>query len=176
MTPRFVSKTGWFWSTLHWALVILSFGQQRNFLIGYATTIGPWIALPESWFLALRRGTPPGWLRRTVEHELVHYRQFKAAGLGHPVVGIVPLGLVYLLLPLPLGFAWCRWRLELPAYVRQIQQLLAELHVDSEITPEQVTAARRSAIDWAVRELTGPKYLWTMPFKKHVRGVFESRL
>lgn len=49
---------------------------------------------------------------RAVEHEFVHVRQWERWG---PLLWVS-----YLLLPLPIGLAWCRWRWEREAYLVEL--------------------------------------------------------
>ncbi|MFK7740400.1 MAG: hypothetical protein AB8H80_08750 [Planctomycetota bacterium] len=51
---------------------------------------------------------------RVLRHELVHVRQWQRWGLL--------FWISYLLLPLPVGLAWCRWRWEREAYLEDLAQ------------------------------------------------------
>jgi len=62
--------------------------------------------------------------RQFVEHELHHVEQFRRLWHLH--------SLLYLLgLPLPLGFAWYRWRCERVAYLHQIRHYVPRGFVDN---------------------------------------------
>jgi hypothetical protein len=161
---KLIPKTGWFWKALDIAVRVVTFGKNKRFLTHYATTIGPWIALPEAWFEHLDR------YRGVIAHERVHYEQFKKAGLGSAVLGILPLAIVYLLLPLPIGLAYGRYVLERPAYAVSIRhELLAAGHGSTDRMYH-----REQLIDWATEQLSGPAYGWTWPFPRAVRRWFEE--
>jgi len=130
------------------ALAILTGGGQRVYLEKYVTTIGRTIYLNRGWDArtAVDRYV-------TLCHERVHLRQFRRYGL-------VPMALAYLLLPLPIGLAWCRARLEWEAYaegLRVARDLLGEAHVRD--------PAVRAGI---VGQFTGPAYGWMWPFRSAV--------
>lgn len=160
---KVVVKRGWFWVTLHALVVIITLGSNRRFLRGYCTTIGPWVGVPtgwESWSIESRIAL--------LEHEAVHVRQCKKFGLGNVIVGIPMFSLLYLLVPLPIGLAWLRWRFERVAYVRGI-------NVRLEISGHSFWA-RTELIDRAVEQLSGGAYAWTWPFRKSVRAYFEANI
>jgi hypothetical protein len=103
-------KENGFWRSVAALLSLVTLGgiSARAFLEDYATTLGPIQAYPR------------GWSAETVEavlvHEARHTRQFRWFGFGlHPWFGLPLMALVYLLLPLPLGLAFFRYRLELDA-------------------------------------------------------------
>jgi hypothetical protein len=90
-----------------------------EFMTDYATTIGPIQAYPSDWtaFMVEEIGI----------HESQHTRQCRWFGLGiSPWIGLIPMALAYLLLPLPIGLAWCRYRLELNAEIPFWKYLLAQ--------------------------------------------------
>jgi hypothetical protein len=153
------TKEGWFWNMLHYVVMILTFGSNRRFKQGYITTIGPVIAVPSAWTI-IGEIRPAHFC--TIEHEKVHVRQFEMFGLGVSAwLGIIPMGIVYLLLPLPIGFAWGRWMLERAAYLRGLQ-----CEIDQGMEPR---------IENAVEQMTSGKYGWTLfPFMRgYVRRWFQ---
>jgi hypothetical protein len=155
---KIVDKKGWFWKAIHVAVVILTFGTNRNFLKGYYTTIGPWIGVPEGWEARNLAGRIA-----VLEHELRHVKQCARCGFGNPIVGLPLFTILYLLLPLPIGLAYFRWRFEREAYAHGI-------NVRIKIEPHR----RQDKIDSAVKQLTTGLYGWTWPFKKTVRAYFEN--
>lgn len=157
---RLTVKRGWFWRAIHWALAIVTLGGNRNFIDGYVTTIGPVIGVPASWE---RIASESIHARSIIVHELVHVRQFRVFGLGSAWLGIVPMGICYLLLPVPMGLAWCRYALERSAYLRQ-----AEYH-------RQVGGDPGGVISNAVEQLSGPSYGWAWPFPSRVRRWLERK-
>jgi hypothetical protein len=153
-----VDKKGWFWKTIHVLVVIFTLGGNRNFLKGYYTTIAKWIGVPEDWeerSLAVRIAI--------LEHELVHVEQCKKFGFGSAVLGLPVYTVLYLLLPLPIGLAYFRWRFEREAYAHGI-------NVRVRMEPWRYPYL----IDSAVKQLTTGLYGWTWPFKNRVRRYFEK--
>jgi hypothetical protein len=157
---RVVEKKGWFWTLLHYVVMVVTFGFNRDFLKGYYTTIGGVV------------GYPTGWEKRSIEgriavleHELVHIRQCAKLGFGNVWVGFPLYMITYLLLPLPVGLAYFRWCYEREAYAHGIRmRLLMQPHL------------RQRLIDSAVNQLTSGNYGWTWPFPKNVRAYFEEAL
>jgi hypothetical protein len=155
---RIVDKKGLLWKSLHVAVIIFTFGTNRNFLKGYYTTIGPWIGVPEGWESRSLAGRIA-----TLEHELCHVKQCAWFGFGNAIIGIPVFSLLYLLFPLPIGLSYFRWRFEREAYAHGINIRIG-------IEPGR----RPDKIDSAVEQLTTGLYGWTWPFKKHVRAWFEE--
>jgi hypothetical protein len=88
------------------ALLLRCIGQ-RDFLQCYWTTLARTVYYPGNVADPLAH---PG----VLEHELVHVRQWERWG--------VLLWVSYLLLPLPFGLAFCRWRWEREAYLVQLER------------------------------------------------------
>lgn len=86
------------------ALRMLTFGKQDRFMSEYITTLGKRIYVPSCWLQHA-----PGERYLILRHEAVHVRQFRR--LTWP-----GMTLIYLLLPLPMGFAGGRAWLEWQAY------------------------------------------------------------
>lgn len=158
---RIVKKEGWFWTALHYIVMIVTFGGNRRFLRDYYTTIGPWIGVPRDWNQQNIESRIA-----ILEHELEHIKQCKRCGFGNAIVGLPLYTLLYLLLPLPFGLAYFRWRFERTAYVKGIE---ARLKLTE---PDLYVPTRLRLIDNAVDQLTSGKYGWTWPFPKSVREYF----
>src|SRR5262249_36756926 len=86
------------------SLRILTLGGQKSYLTHYVTTLGHTIYVPDDF-----DAWPPGRAWEVLRHEAVHVRQFERYGW-------LAMVLVYGLLPLPLGLAYGRARLEWEAY------------------------------------------------------------
>lgn len=165
---KLVLKQGWFWETLHYLVLVFTFGANRNFRSGFITTLGPVIGVPKEWdgshISATNRKSA------TIRHELVHVGQFRKAGLGSAYLGIAPMFLLYVLLPLPIGFAWFRWLFERRAYMENL--LWGAKFGSDEYTEEQ--------LEWIFSTLCGGNYGWTLaPFafvKKYVKSWFRKEL
>jgi len=161
---KVVEKTGWFWSALHWAIVVLSFGRNRRFLMNYYTTIGPVIGIPKGL-------SPENADESTLMHEWEHVKQCRDFGCGNAWVGLPLFGLLYCLLPLPFGLAWFRYYFERKAYRIGIDYRLINA---KQMLPSGKAKLREDLIKHAVEQLTGPDYIWTWPFKKSVTRWFEK--
>ncbi len=112
-------KNGRFWRVVAWSLFVLSLGRfaRKSFLEDFASTLGPVQAYPHGW------AELP---HRLIVHEARHTRQFLLAGWFVPILGwlgprarvwagLLPVGLIYGFFPVPMFFAWGRYRLELDA-------------------------------------------------------------
>jgi hypothetical protein len=128
------------------ALTLITLGGQSSYGTRYVTTIGERIYLPSGW---AARHADDRYV--TMRHERVHLRQFRRYTLPF-------MAIAYLLLPLPLGLAWFRYRLEREAYQETI-----------------VAAAERWGVgavqDAAFRErligqFTSGAYGWMWPFPR----------
>jgi len=146
---RLTTKNGRFWHFLAWCLFLLSFGKfkREDFLTGFATTLGNVQAYPESWSTSD--------VRRVMIHESRHSWQARMCGLGiHPMVGVPVMGLLYLLLPLPVGLAFFRFWFELDACRTSWRHAL----VNGLETPDMI----RSRATNSAKRLASPAYLWTV--------------
>lgn len=138
------------------ALRILTFGKQDRFLTSYTTTLGRRIYVPDDW-----ERYPAGDRLCILRHELIHVRQFRR--LTFP-----GMALVYLFLPLPMGFAagraWLEWqgyRETLAATWQVFGRAAAhdpELHAD------------------IVKRFTGPDYAWMWISRRSVERAIQREL
>jgi hypothetical protein len=112
-------KNGRFWRLVAWSLFVVSLGRfaRQSFLEDFASTLGPVQAYPHHWIELPHR---------LIVHEARHTRQFLLAGWLVPVLGwlgprvrvwagLLPVALIYGFFPMPIFFAWGRYRLELDA-------------------------------------------------------------
>lgn len=138
------------------ALKIITLGGQNSYLSHYVTTLGHTIFVPddfESW------NPTQAW--ETLRHEAVHVRQFERYGW----LGMI---LFYGLLPLPLGLAYGRARLEWEAYTETLRAV-AEA--------EGLQAAKSPFLHHRiVRRFTGPDYAWMWPFPKTIQRWIDSAI
>ncbi len=135
------------------ALALLTFGRQRAYLDRYVTTLGSRVYLPDGWD---RRSADDRYV--TLRHERVHLRQFRR--WSFPVMAVA-----YLLLPLPLGLAWCRMRFERAAYEETLRAA-AEVHGAAVLCD----AAFRERI---VEQFTSGAYGWMWPFRRAVERWYD---
>ncbi len=121
-------------------LRVVTLGGQSVFMTRYVTTIGSRIYLPSEWI-----ARPPVDRYCVMRHEAVHLEQFRRYGL-------IGMTLLYVLFPIPLGFAAGRAWLEWEAY-RETVRATWEIHGQD--------AARAPGFrDEIVRRFTGPDYGW----------------
>lgn len=122
---KLLTKDHWLWTVLWWFLNIATCGlfafaiRKEDFLERYVTTLGLYIFVPRQY---------PEILDSLLAHEIWgHGRQYTFAGWFVPIlgwffgrrvralVGMLPMLLVYLLLPFPVFICYGRYRLELDA-------------------------------------------------------------
>ena len=150
---RLLDKRGvWHQRAIANALRILSGGLMNRYLSSFVTTIGRTIYLPSDF------GHWPRPEREAIlRHELVHVAQFERWGL-------VPMALAYVLLPLPIGLAWCRMRLEREAYEESLRAAY-------ENGGRPAVEAMRTAI---ISRFTSADYLWMWPCPRALARWFDS--
>lgn len=152
---RIVTKAGDPLSrTIDAALRLVTLGGQRAYLTRYRTVLGDTLYVPAAW-----EATLP--LDRVIclRHERIHLRQrrrFTLAGMAA----------LYLLLPLPLGLAYGRARLEWEAYEETLRATLELKGKGALLEPE----LRREV----VAQFTGPAYGWMWPFRATVARWFDE--
>lgn len=138
------------------ALWAVTFGGQNKYLTHYVTTLGCTIYVPDDFddWEATRA-------LEILRHEAVHVAQFERYGW-------VIMVLFYGILPLPMGLAWFRARLEWEAYEETLRAV-AEI--------EGLAAARAPALRAEiVRRFTGPDYGWMWPFPRAVERWIDEAL
>ena len=141
---------------IHRVLIVVTFGQMRDYLENYQTTIGKTIYVTSDWddWDADRRYV-------TLRHEAVHLRQFRKLTL--PV-----MALLYILIPLPMGLAYCRMRLEREAYAETIR---AAAEVWGRDFPAGASYRAR-----VIAQFTGPSYGWMWPFRRSMERWYDQIL
>jgi hypothetical protein len=141
---------------IHHALIAITFGRMRDYLDAFQTTIGRTIYVTSDWddWDADRRYV-------TLRHEAVHLRQFRR--LTVPVMAVL-----YLLVPLPMGLAYCRARLEWAAYAETIR---AAAEVWGNDHPR-----RTEFREHVVSQFLGPSYGWMWPFRAQVERWYDGVL
>lgn len=167
---RVTTKDGAGWKAL-WGLgVALTLGifaaamPLRRFLEDFGTTAGCWLGFPRT-LTALSL--------RFLRHECRHVTQFVWFGWAFPllgwcfgrtvraVAGMIPMGIVYALLPLPAGLALGRYLLEADAEETSWRAGLRDGSMDAR-------EVRRRA-DAFGEMLAGKEYLYAWPWA--VRGL-----
>ncbi len=135
-------------------LRLVTLGGQREYLTRYRTVLGDTLYVPAAW-----DGTDPTDRVICLRHERVHLRQRRRLTL----VGMAAL---YLLVPLPLGLAYGRARLEWEAYEETLRATLELKGEAAMLDPE----LRREVI----AQFTGPAYGWMWPFRAAVERWFDE--
>ena len=127
-----------------------------------ALTIGHWIWLPHTW-----ETLTPARQYAILRHEAVHVAQYTRLGMGNAWLGVLPFLLCYLLLPVPVGFAWFRWRWEREAFQAQMQaEVLA--------SGAEGLLARRA---YYVALFTGKgAYFWAWPWRGAVERWIDAAM
>lgn len=145
-----------FQRAIHGCLVVLTCGGMRRFLTDYQTTIGSTVYVTADW------DELPGDARYvTMCHERIHLRQFRRYTTPF-------MGLLYLLVPLPMGLAYFRARFEKEAYAESIRAA-AEVYGLDHVT----TSSYRSRI---IGQFTGSSYGWMWPFRRNLASWYDSVL
>jgi hypothetical protein len=133
-------------------LRVLTLGGQDVYVERYVTTIGNTIFLTPDWE---RRTVEDRWA--TLRHERVHVKQFRRWG-------VVLMGVAYLLLPLPMGLAWFRMRVERAAYEESVRCWY-------ELGGRAATDAHRAHV---IAQFTGPAYAWMWPFPSSIARWYDA--
>jgi hypothetical protein len=139
--------------SLNSAFVLLG---NINFQSKYATTIGSTIYLPDDW---------ENWDEATkfeiISHELIHVRQFKK-------YGIFLFSLMYLLLPIPFGFAYFRAIFEMEAYAESLRIVKGQRGIEF--------LEREDYKNFTINLFTGPAYGWMMIHRPFVERWYDSEV
>lgn len=150
---RLVDKSHvWHQRAIDLLLRLLTFGAQSIYLDRYVTTIGRTIYLTPDW---PERSAADRYA--TLRHEMVHLHQFRRFGL-------LPMALAYLLLPLPVGLAWCRMRLEREAYAETVR-------VHYSLGGRAATDRLRAHV---IRQFTSASYAWMWPFPRQLARWYDE--
>jgi hypothetical protein len=141
---------------IHWLLVALTFGGQREFLSHYHTVLGNTLYVPASWPEATD-------VDRVIllRHERVHLRQRRR-------YGFVGLSFLYLIPFFPIGLAYGRARLEWEAYVETIRATAELRGLAAARSPEL-----RARI---VSRFVGGAYGWMWPFPRQINAWYDRAL
>lgn len=155
-------KDGWFWKLLGFLVKVFTFGSNKLFMTNYITTIGNRIAMPVSiWDM---RNTDPVSFYQVLCHELTHVKQFHDYGLGNVWLGAIVQSFLYLLLPLPMGFAYFRYKFESEAYVEGFKAVWRWFLQSGEAT--KIEDFRSECVQNTYNHLTSGDYGYTMAFCK----------
>lgn len=138
---------------IHWGLFAITFGQMREYLDGYYTTLGSRLYVTGDW-----DDIDPDDRYITLCHEAVHMRQFRR---WTPPL----MGLFYLLFPLPMGLAWFRARFEKEAYAETLRASVEVYGLDY--------VRRESVRDRIIGQFTSASYGWMWPFRQSMERWYD---
>jgi hypothetical protein len=138
---------------IHWTLFALTLGRMRSYLDSFQTTIRCTVYVTDDWDDrdALDRYV-------TLRHEAVHLRQFRRYTLPG-------MAFLYLLVPLPVGVAYFRYRFEREAYeesIRAAAEIYGPAHVRSPAFRERI-----------IEQFTGASYGWMWPFRRSLERWYD---
>jgi hypothetical protein len=141
---------------IHHALRAITLGRMTSYLDSFQTTIGSTVYVTPDW-----DAWDPDHRYVTLRHEAIHLRQFRRYSLPG-------MAILYVLLPLPMGLAWCRARLEWEAYAESIR---AAAEVWGPAYP------RRPAYrEYIIGQFTGASYGWMWPFRAQLERWYDRVL
>lgn len=145
-----------FQKLIHRALLVVTFGQMRDYLSSYHTTLGEKIYVCEGWD---EKSEVDRYI--LLVHERIHIQQFKRFTWPG-------MAFLYLVVPLPMGLAYCRARFEMEAYAETIRA-----------TGTMYGADHVRAADFRERiisQFMGPSYGWMWPFRKQLERWYARIL
>ena len=135
------------------ALRLVTLGKMTTYLDSFQTTIGKTVYVTADW-----DARDPDARYVTMRHEAVHLRQFRR----YTVPG---MALFYVLLPLPMGLAYFRMRLERTAYeetIRASAEVFGKAYAAGPELREHVIGA-----------FVGPAYEWMWPFRRSLERWYD---
>ena len=139
--------------TIDIILKIVSFGQTKNFMQDFITTIGDKIYVPPIWD-AYSLSTKA----ITVRHERVHMRQAKR-------IGKFLFSFAYIMLPFPIVFAYFRMKFEKEGYEESLRAY-HEYYGTKFFTP----ALKESVI----KHFTTSEYFWMWPWRSQIEKWYDN--
>lgn len=164
-------RARWYWRFLHWVVLIVSFGGNREFNDRYTTTIGMLIGWSDKKWkviqLLLTENMPQAkrtyledrvW--STIQHEREHLRQFRRYSV--PV-----MFLLYVFVFLPIGLAYFRARFERVGFAMTLRCWFVL---------DRKWAENPEARKWWISRFTGGAYAWAWPFKTRIGKWFDDEL
>ncbi len=137
-------------------LKVVTLWRMKAFLTGFITTVGYTVYVPA----AIWGDQDPFDMLCTLRHERVHMRQRRKYGMAL-------FTFLYLLFPLPAGFAYFRMKFEREAYA---ESLMAAAELGQ--SPEVVLGD--SWKNMIVTSFTGPSYMWMWPFRKTIENWYDQ--
>jgi len=134
------------------ALHIITFGQMKNFMTGFITTMGNKVYVPDSWEMSSITNKI-----EIIRHERVHMRQAKK--YTRPL-----FSLLYLIVPFPIGVSYFRKKFEQEAY-EESMRALHEYHGEKIFTPR----LKEVIID----HFMSAQYFWMWPWRGNLEKWYD---
>lgn len=159
---KIVDKDTKFWDALGTLVKVITFGKNKTFCTQYTTTLAHIIAFPVGNSMTDAQKSD------ILHHERVHLRQTRRLGCGNFWLGIPLFWFAYILLPFPIGIAYCRYVFEREAYTESLRVA----HVNG-VTREGLL---QTYVPYYVEQLCSGNYAWTWPFKASVTKYFNDRV
>lgn len=143
-----------FMRVLNVLLLIVTFGQQRSFMVDFITTIGHHMWVPDDW-----EKCPDEWRALFLRHERVHLRQQRR-------LGMTVYALTYLLWPVPFFWANGRTKLEMEAYAESLRARYEYFGGKALRDPR--------LREHVVRTFTGSSYGWMWVGRKRIERWYDD--
>lgn len=135
-------------------LKIISFGQMKTFMTDFITTLGSKVYIMERWeSVALIDRIA------ILRHERVHMRQARRYGR-------FLFSFLYLMFPLPIGFAYFRKKFEQEAYEESIKTIY-------QYYGEKAICSTRQK-EFIISQFTSANYFWMWPWRKDLEKWYDA--
>lgn len=148
----------WYWVFLGKLLHVATFGKV-DFMNSFFSTLFNRIGVTPSW-----TNMTYGEKYEILLHEVEHIKQYKRAGFGNIWLGQIIAGIGYLLLPLPIGLALVRTKMEMDGYAQSLRAIIQLYGVN----------AARADKERIVRQFTSINYFYMFPFKGYMEDWFDD--
>lgn len=135
-------------------LKVITFGQMKDFMRSFITTVGWTVYTPSDWDQYLERQQC-----EILRHERVHMRQAEDRGR-------FLFSLMYIALPFPTLFAYYRMKFEQEAYEESMRAVLEYFGKEILLDP-----LYRSAM---IEHFTTSQYFWTWPWKGRIEKWYDA--
>lgn len=157
--PKFkivYKSESWFSKLLNVLLLIITFGQQKEFMTRYTTVIGTTMYVPSSWDDRSEESKII-----TLRHERIHFRQAKKYTRFF-------FSILYLFVFFPAVFAYFRKKFEQEAYK---EGMIARMEYYG---PDSIKTEKYK--EYMISQFTSAKYFWSWPFRKSISRWFDKTL
>lgn len=140
--------------TIDVLLRIITFNQMKTFMVHFVTTMGNKVYVPSSWS---NWSTTAKWI--LLNHERVHMRQAKKYGR-------FLFSFMYLLVPVPLLFAYCRMKFEQEAYTVSLECQHEAFGAEALLNPEDK--------EWMIKHFTTGQYFWMWVYRPTIEKWYDK--